>query len=662
MDPRIQKELSQEIISPFHAAMLTKVKSLVDPSRRKMAQYHGDWDRYDEVYRGVKNPDKADVKARERKEPEKMVIPMTFAQCQVFAAFCFQLFFQKPTFFELSGTGIEDAKAAKIAEATLQRDLNYNQWVVKVYQLLLDIARFGFGVVKHTWVRETQMQWVKGQVPPPTQSMQGIPFQPTEAPMELKECVKFLGNRLYSISPYRFYPDTNVPLNEFQNGEFCASEEDVTRIWMRKQEKNGLFAGTKHIKEMTTTEWDSRKKFTRTGVQLTEKGTMTGVLYTEVQLDIIPNEFKLVDGKPLGPEDYPVKYVVCYANDSRIVKCEPLGYLHGNFTYSLAQLSPDQHRSVNAGISELIDQLQDVVTWLFNSRITSVRKTIQNQLIVDPAGVEMADLTNRNPVIRLKKGVSSSGVDRWIKQLQVTDVTQNHLRDAESLGQLIQVVTGINENALGQYSKGRRSAEQTKAVNSGAASRLKMQASLIHCQLFEPLGRDMLSNLRDGLDEEQLVRILGLQTVMPQSPNAVQAQNFTNFLGITKEALIGNYDFEMLDLTLGSEKGFMAQGMQEILMVILGNPEAAITLGFDPQALMQEIAELRGIKNPERFQLQPAKQQMMMQMAQQAQMAGQPQVAAQVAAPAQVMAGQNAIAPAPQIPDLSQLMPAPTVA
>jgi hypothetical protein len=270
----------------------------------------------------------------------------------------------------------------------------------------------------------------------------------------------------------------------------------------------------------------------------------------------------------------------------------------------------------------------------------------------------MKDLENRNPIIRLKKGVSGSGVDRWLKQLQVNDVTANHLRDAEALSSIIQLVTGINENALGQYSKGRRSAEQTKAVNSGAASRLKMQAGLVHAQSFGPLGEDLLSNLRDGLDEEQLIRVLGLQTIQPTTPYAVNANDFKQFLMISKADLVGTYDFDILDNTMSSEKGYFAQSLQEILMVLISNPQAAAIFGFDAKAIMQEIAELRGIRNPERFNLAPVQQSQMMQASQLTQ---DPNAQQGLVAPAASAALTNQGAGLPMsgaggLPDISQLI------
>jgi hypothetical protein len=631
----VMDDLKQKEVSSFHQQMLDKCKLLLRMSRDHMVKYYGKWDSYNDTYRGIRQRDDKDIKARERREPEKMVVPLTYAQVQTFAAFCFLLFTQNPTFFEINGSGIEDWKASKIAEAVLQRDLLYNNYYSKLYQWLLDIGRFGIGIFKHYWVRETQrstsMTQPEQQAAVDMVSQGSVASTFAGAPMPeaaptgqvnstTTTKTKYLGNRIVNISPYRWFPDPRVPISRFQEGEFCCSEEDVSRIWLKQMEVDGMFYGTEFIPRMPTEEWQRRKETTRTnlialdatGAGQVGESPKDGVVMSEIQINVVPKEWK-IDNEPIGPEDYPVKYVVVIGNDSRIIKCEPLGYEHNEFTYSATEMSPDQHQFLNAGFAETIDQLQDTVTWLINAKITSTRKTIQNFLVVDPEGVEMKDLADRNPVIRLKKGMARSGVDRWIKQLTITDVTQNHLKEADILQGLIELVTGINENALGQYSSGRRSATQTQAVNQGGSSRLRMIAHVIYSSCLDPMARNLLSNLRDGLDEPQLVRVMGLQTIQPVSPYAVNSGNFAQFLTVDKSDLIGNYDFDLMDATLPSDKQRLAGIYQEILQECIQNPQGMALFGIDPRALFQEILELNGVKNPERFLLQAQQQQALLQ-------------------------------------------------
>jgi hypothetical protein len=596
MPDYVLNDLSQEIPTPFQSRMLIHCKQLVNLSAEVMSKYYTDWDARDAIYRATKVEDKDDKRAKEVKAPEKMVVPFSYSQIQTFISFCTSLYGQRPSMFELDGNNVQGDKAAKCAEAILDRDLHENIFSQKMYQFLLDIGRFGIGIMKHTWVRESSK--VLKEVEQPGLNFMGLNLTKSKKTIQEVDAVKFLGNRLMNISPYRFYPDVRLPISRFQEGAFCASEDEYSYSSLERMQADKLISGLEHVRAFTEFDFANRaaNRFNNlryanaAGIKVTN--LKTTVILTEIQMDLTPCDF-MVGNQPLGPEEYPIKYVVWMANDNRIVKCEPMGYLHNKFTYDVAQFSPDQHKILNESIAQMVEQLQDTVTWLINSHITSVRKTISNQFVVDPAGIEMRDFAERKPLIRLKPSVSRSGVDRWIKQLQVQDVTQNHISDANTLFSFMQIVTGINDNALGQFNGGRRSATEARVVNMSAASRLKLVAKLIYDTALEPMARKMISNHRDGLDAKTFVKIMG------NIPDGLEAYN--NFVSIDKTDLIGDFDFQVFDGTLPSEKASLAQTLQEILITIMQNPESAQILNLDYRKVFNEMIYLRGIKNIERF-------------------------------------------------------------
>jgi hypothetical protein len=627
MTDDIRKQLALEEPPEWAGELLKSTKELVDMSRRSMGNYYSQWDANNDVYRGYKQADKSDKKAAERGEPQKMVVPITYSQTQTFVAFIFALYTQREKMFELSGTNDKSHKAAKIGESLLQRDLVYNLIEAKLYQLLVDTARYSLGVVKTSWCRKTQI--TREEVTTPPRTFLGIPLGSGTTETVESVTTKFLGNEIMSVSPYRFYPDTRLPLTRFQDGEFCASEDEYSRTQLQQMEVDGYVAGVEWIKAMGKSTIDDRGGHRMgAGFQPDDSAALlcnskkqgTSII-TECQRVLVPSTFKLGDKVLDKNNSRPTKYLIWYANDSRIIRFEPTGYLHEEFTYSIAQFSPDMNELCGMSLADTIDQLQSVITWFINARITSVRKVIQNYLVVDTEGIEIKDLENRNPVIRLKAGAGKQGIDRWIKQLAVNDVTTNHIGDAKFLQELVQLTTGINENMLGQFHSGRRSASEARNVMSSAASRLKMIATLIFRMCLERMGRQMLSNLRDGLDEETMVKVVGVN-------NALKGGE--EFQPVTKADLVGSYDFDVFDGTLPSEKGASADVLQGMLEAFFKNPEAAIALGIDPKAVLMELLELRGIRNPERFMLPEAPPQ----LPQQPTMPGQPQLPAPVAPPA----------------------------
>jgi len=198
-----------------------------------------------------------------------------------------------------------------------------------------------------------------------------------------------------------------------------------------------------------------------------------------------------------------------------------------------------------------------------------------------------------SPIITLQSGAPRGGVDKYIQQLKVTDSTASHMMDAETLTKLMFSITGVNENAMGQYSPGRRSATESRAANGGASSRMKVILINAFHEAFTPQGKKMLINLRYGLSFETFRKVMGNRDDLEEL--------FMSFVPEDPRELVGCEDFFLFDSTLSSEKGFLAQSLQELLGVIMSNPETAAILPVDIPAMIEEIYTLRGVTNTKRF-------------------------------------------------------------
>jgi hypothetical protein len=196
--------------------------------------------------------------------------------------------------------------------------------------------------------------------------------------------------------------------------------------------------------------------------------------------------------------------------------------------------------------------------------------------------------------IYLRKGANAAMMERAIRPLDVNDVTRTHFQDAEILNKIIQTVTGVNENAMGSYNAGRRSATEARVVTQGAAGRMKMHGQLIWESSLGRLGRLMLSNDRQSLSLESFQSIVGDDPMIQQ--------RYELFKGKPADIISGN-DFFTFDSTLQSEKGFIAQSLQELLVAVINNLVSAQMLDLDPRAMLQEIQYLRGAGSVNRFSL-----------------------------------------------------------
>lgn len=616
MNQATKDELSKEEVNKFHRKLLDFCKTRVDNSRSAMSKYYNSWDKRDETYRAIRKVDRTDIEAAKNGEPVKMTVPISTSQINTFISFLFMVFHQRPRLFEFEGTGPEDHDLREAAEVVLDSELKHNRFALQEFQYALDIARYGIGVFKHGWTKEVVRLMVGVEA---TEEIFGqeVTTSQTET---YQDFVKYEGNKVVAISPYRFFPDTRLPLTRHHEGEFCASEDEYHITALRAMEASGEVAGVGHIKnfdpESVTRRMEYDSRFNSLDLNKQHEDSIGLVCITEVQIKIIPADFE-VDGKfPLGKETSPIMYLVWYANDSRVIKAEPMTNFHGSFGFETSQFTPDQHHQLNQSLSELINNLQGTIDWFVNSRVASVKRTLDNQLVVDPSVVEMSSLENRSRVILLKRGVARAGLDRYIRPLPVVDVTSGHMNDVGQLTSITHSVTGISDNALGQYHSGRRSATEARAVTQGSTGRLMCLLKLIWDSAYVPLAQKMTSNSRQYISKERLVKILG-----PAVAEKVQ-------FNAGPDELVGNCDFFVFEGTLPSEKQFLAQSMQELLGLILSNPQAAMQFSLDPNKLIEEIYTLRGVSNvAERFKPDQAalQQQQVQQLLQQAMMAQQPQ-------------------------------------
>ena len=238
MDERIRKELEQEAYTPFHRQLLQDTKALVDMSRRHMQLQYDKWDNSAKVFDLWYHLDQSDRKARERKEPEKQVFPLSYSQQMAFIAFCFTVYTQRERFFEVEGMNLDSHKPAKIAELLLARGLAHSQFQLKLFQFLMDISRFGIGIFKTQWRRETQRLMVE-QPQQGFMSFIGKMIGGGQPQMAEQIVTKFLGNDIRNVTPYRFYPDTRLPLVRLQEGEFVGSEDEYSYVMLKQMEKEG---------------------------------------------------------------------------------------------------------------------------------------------------------------------------------------------------------------------------------------------------------------------------------------------------------------------------------------------------------------------------------------------------------------------------------------
>jgi hypothetical protein len=109
----------------------------------------------------------------------------------------------------------------------------------------------------------------------------------------------------------------------------------------------------------------------------------------------------------------------------------------------------------------------------------AVRKTLNNELVVDPSMIEEADLLDPRPgkLLRLTRAAQNSGlIDKAVFPLPVVDVTAAHSIDSKNVREIGEEVTGASRLLMGLSNTGRRAATEVQSQTQLSSGRMKMLA------------------------------------------------------------------------------------------------------------------------------------------------------------------------------------------
>jgi len=558
-------------------------------SRSKMSHYYCDWDYALETYQQIRDDDTSDIKAKKKREPAKQTIPLTYAQVNTFVTYLTLLYTQNQRFFEYSPTGTDDFDIKEECEKIIEREVRNGFSTPVLVQFLLDIARFNLGVLKPSWqVRTTTITPPASSLSFSTLFSDTAGLQLVQQANEQIEVIIKEGTTVDNVSPYNFFPDTRLPLKRWHEGAFAADE---TVHHVREVKRMEGVAGAEFLSAYDVAKWASKGAPRLEGLDSKSSNDEEDfmVVVTEMQRWLKPSEYNLSSSK----EDE--LWMIRIGNDQRILSAEKLEDANMGFTYKVAQMAPDEHSKLSDSLVALIDRLQETVTWLMNTRIEAVKNNIEKQLVVHSQYVELEDLQTRSPFIRMKKNTPiMGGLDNFIQQLKTNDPTVTHIQDADTLMKMMYQVSGVNENAMGGFHGGRRSATEARNVQAGSAARMKLIATNIFQMAISPLGKQLLINARQWMSEETFFKILG-----------EDEDTYTAWQTFHKDAwweLIGSEDFFVFDATSASEKTFVAQSLQELAIALMSNPEMLAATNIDLVKIIERIQELRGVTNLKQFQ------------------------------------------------------------
>lgn len=601
--------------TPAHRKLEEAIASRLRLSQQKMSNRYEQMARNEETFQAyipTKEIDRLRKNARLQNgtmDYTTVEIPHAYAVLMTAHTYFTSVFLSRDPVLQLSGRHGEGETNRVAIESLLNYQMVTGENILPLFIWLLDPGKYGFGVIGHSWYKDTVLtrKWVEKPV-----TFFGMPVPGKKQTVEeLEETVGFEGNKLYNIRPQDFLPDPRVALVHFQKGEFCARYVEVPwhEIYEGRcspENPSGRYFNYSSLLRMRTDRTAGQQGGTPTR-DIGSSAVTTLPVQDEVEGFDIPvgfvksHEFAIrlcPKDWGIGPSSRQEVWMFNRSTNGVVFGAQPLGEFTNKFPYDILVDEIDGYSVFPRSQIERVKPLNDVISWLINSHMYNVRATMNNQFVVDPSMLVMKDVTNPNPgkIIRLRPEMYGRDVRTAISQLVTSDVTRNHIGDVQTFLQFIERLTGVNDSVMGMLQGGdRKTATEVRTSTSFGVNRLKTQCEWFSTVGFGPLTMRLTQRTQQYYDTPRKYKLVG--------DTALLAPNFGI---ITPEQIAGFWDYVPVDGTLPVDRFAQATLWNQLIGQMAAAPQ--ILAKYDIARIFAWVAQLAGVKNMAQFELQPMQQ------------------------------------------------------
>ena len=592
--------------TPAHDRIREAIRQRREMSRRHMGDRHRKWSEAEDTAQAYIKPTDGTLRRdleRKAGKPQYTTIevPYSFAMLLTAHTYWTSVFLSRNPVFQYDGRHGESQDRTRALEAVIDYQLTVGEWLVPLYIWLMDMGKYGLGVVGNYWADEYAISSVTKEVP--------VTYLGLEIPGKFRKVRETLrvpgysGNKLYNVRPQDWFPDPRVSVARFQEGEFCGRRTEVGFNTVLRRAHSGMYFNIESVRQ-NLGKWGMKRDdggnssqlimpdametfYNSNGSKEDGKASKSFLDLFEMTIDLVPKDWEL------GASEYPEKWVFTLVNDEVVVGAQPQGLLHDRFSFDVLEYEVEGYALAKRSMLEVLDPLNKTLTWLFNSHMHNVRKTINDQLVVDPSRVVMKDLTDPGAgrLVRLKPEAYGTDAGLAVHQLQTTDITRSHMQDALIVIDMMQRLTGVVDNVMGQVNTGgRKTATEVRTSSSFGVNRLKTVCEYASAMGFAPLSLKLVSNTQQKYDGEKQFKIAG-NLIRQKTP-----------IQVTPETIKGAFDYVPIDGSMPIDRFAQASLWKELMMLFLKAPQLAAS--YDIPGIMGLVAQLSGVKNLDQYRIQ----------------------------------------------------------
>jgi len=598
--------------SQLHQDILTALTARLDFSRLRMTDFHDKWRKAEEAelaYMPTKDNDQLRKGKKEQGDPNyvTIVVPYNYALLQSAHTYWTSVFLSRQPVFQFQGRHGEGELQVQALESLIDYQLLVGEWLPPLFIWLHDVAKYGVGVLWSYWDETTET--ISKIVEQPKEIF-GIPIPGTSERKHVTESVPgYQGNRLFNVRPFDFFPDPRVPLWNLQKGEFCGRIYDMSWNDLIKGEREGRYYNIDAVWRNAQRDMDRDASSSQMQMPFDYLRASSYALddldkgfneMLDIVVDLSPFDWKL------GSRKTNEKWAFTVANRGTVIGAQPLGMYHNRFPAHPLQYEVEGYQVLARSMMDIIQPLNDTLTWLVNAHFYNVRAALNDQVVIDPSLVEMRDVDSPGPgkVWRLKPAAYGMDPGKVYSQMRVADVTQTHMQDTRFVTDLMQRVTGAFDPIQGAVTQGgRKSATEIRTSSSMGANRLKTEAEWFSAVGFGPMSKILVQATQQMYTTEKRFRIVG-DMAQPNMARQISSADIQGF-----------FDYIPVDGTMPVDRFAMASLWRELMGEMRQMPE--IYMQYDIGRIFEYVAQLVGLRTIKQFKIQTmSPEQIAMQRAQ----------------------------------------------
>lgn len=589
--------------TPLHQKVLEALLARIEMSEREMQKYHSRWDDAERQFAAEISESSADALRREARDGGKpqyttINVPYSYSMLMTAHTFLCSAFLSRNPVLQFSGRHGEPEQNVLAVEAYMDYQTNVGGHLPVYYVWLHDTLKYGLGIVCQYWEKELN---VVSEVTEEDVMLLGEPTGQKRKINTIRQIEGYEGNKLFSVRPYDYLPDTRVSLSSPEKGEFCGRKTEFTWNQIIKGKLSGRYFNVdeveKRLKGPNSGTSERRASIVsdldipmQEGVVSHSKTSLVATLPgVEIVVELIPSQWGL------GSREEPTKWIFTILDRKIITESRPYGMWHNQFPFKIIEGEIEGYAQVKRGMLQIGQPLNDIMTWLFNTHFYAVRKSLNGDVVYDPSRIVASDLLNSDGTgsrIKVKPVAYGADVRSMITILSGgADITGTHLRDTGIVGEMLQRVLGVSDNTMGAINPGgRKTATEVRSSNGGSITRMKTVAEYLSALGFSPLAQLMLQTSQQMYSGEKKFKIAG-DTV----------GNIQTFLDINPDKIAGFYDYIPVDGTLPMDRFALVNMWANLLAQLRNYPQVAMQ--YDIPKIFAWVAQLGGIKNIKQFRI-----------------------------------------------------------